>query len=399
MKEAERERRSRRLRQVAVWLVAVAWTALLVAGDERTDGAFGVAVKAMGSAGLLFALFIVTRPSADADDEQAEADVGRETTGGYRREPSSARARWSIITIALALAFGGFFYRLTQDSYLHQSAVFFIGVPTVLAITLALTPRAKSATGMIMKGLTLALLLSGILFYEGFVCIVMAAPLFYLVGTVVGVPIDRARRRKQSEPRVYSIVGAALLLLSVEGATPFTSFSTHQTVVAVRTVEAPADEVAAVLASTPSFDRDLPFFLELGFPRPVEAHGEGLEVGDRRTIVFGNESPMEPMETRPRSHDHAAPVEDGGGVLELEITRSTEGRVVFVPVSDATAFTHWIAWGRSIVEWAPVEHDTTRVTWTLHFERRLSPAWYFGPLERYAAGLAAGYLIDATATP
>jgi len=39
------------------------------------------------------------------------------------------------------------------------------------------------------------------------------------------------------------------------------------------------------------------------------------------------------------------------------------------------------------------------VTWTLDYERGLDPAWYFGPWERYATRLAAGYLIDAVATP
>ena len=43
--------------------------------------------------------------------------------------------------------------------------------------------------------------------------------------------------------------------------------------------------------------------------------------------------------------------------------------------------------------------STTRVTWTLRYRRGLDPAWYFGPMEQYAARLAAGYLIDTVATP
>jgi hypothetical protein len=39
------------------------------------------------------------------------------------------------------------------------------------------------------------------------------------------------------------------------------------------------------------------------------------------------------------------------------------------------------------------------VTWTLRYRRRLDPAWYFVPLERYGARLAAGYLIETLATP
>ncbi|MGH2756863.1 MAG: hypothetical protein ACRDI3_03650 [Actinomycetota bacterium] len=384
-----------------VWAVAIAWSVYLVFADLNGDGGtFAVIVQVMGSIGILYALFLLTRPQKGGvlsalgvfrDDVVPEGD-------DKEREPSSAAARWAIITITLALATGGLIYRLTQDNYLHQSAAFFIGVPAVLAITLALTPKAKSATGMIVKGLTLALLLSGVVFFEGVICILMAAPLFYLVGILIGIPIDRARRKRQSEGRIYSIVGIGLLLLSVEGVTPMTSFSQHEVVTVTRTVDASAREVHAALAATPTFDASLPFYLRLGFPRPVAAYGSGLDVGDRRTIVFGKESPMEPIGESHQHHDNSLSADDGG-MLELEIVRSTDGVVVFKPVTDRTAFTHWISWGRSVIRWRTVDADSTEVTWTLHFKRRLSPSWYFGPWERYAAEKAVGYLIETVARP
>ncbi|MPZ92509.1 MAG: hypothetical protein GEU68_12875 [Actinobacteria bacterium] len=398
--QAPRKGPSRRLLALLVWPVAIAWSVYLVMADVNSDGGmFAVIVQAMGSIGILYALFLVTRPQKRGvlgplgvfrEDIVPEGD-------DEKREPSSTAARWAIITITLALAIGGLIYRLTQDNYLHQSAAFFIGVPAVLAITLALTPKAKSATGMIVKGLTLALLLSGVVFFEGFICILMAAPLFYLVGIVIGIPIDRARRKRQSEGRVYSIVGIGLLLLSIEGVTPATSFSHHEVVSVTQTVDASATDVRAALATTPTFDASLPFYLKLGFPRPVAAYGSGLDVGDRRTIVFGKESPMEPM-GESHKHHHNVPAE-GSGVLELEVVRSTDGLVVFKPVDDKTAFTHWISWGRSVIRWRAVDAHSTEVTWTLHFKRRLSPSWYFGPWQRYAAEKATGYLIRTVATP
>jgi hypothetical protein len=50
------------------------------------------------------------------------------------------------------------------------------------------------------------------------------------------------------------------------------------------------------------------------------------------------------------------------------------------------------------VRWS-AEGAATRVNWTIHYQRRLDPAWYFGPAERAAVGVAADYLIDALATP
>jgi hypothetical protein len=35
----------------------------------------------------------------------------------------------------------------------------------------------------------------------------------------------------------------------------------------------------------------------------------------------------------------------------------------------------------------------------VHFERQLDPAWYFASLERAVVKQAAGYLIQANATP
>lgn len=403
MKTQEDERRGPRrgLLVLLVWAVAIAWSVYLVSDDLNGDGGiFAVLVQTMGSIGILYALFLVTKPQKRGVLELLgvfKEDVVPE--GGDEQKQSSSAARWAIITITLALGIGGLLYRLAQDNYLHQSAAFFIGVPTVLAITLALTPKAKSATGMIVKGLTLALLLSGVVFFEGFICILMAAPLFYLVGIVIGIPIDRARRRKQSEGRIYSVVGVAFLLLSLEGATPATSFSQKEVVRVTREIDASSSTVEQALGSTPRFDGDLPLYLKLGFPRPVAARGRGLEVGDRRTIIFGDESPMEPMGVTHEHHsDHVNPA-DTGGVLELKIVRSENGLVVFKPVRDATAFTHWISWGRSIVRWETSGDGSTEVSWTLHFKRRLSPTWYFGPWQRYAAEKAVGYLIDTVVTP
>ncbi len=392
-------KKQRTLLQVLVWLIAIWWSVYLI-GDEVHKGSngFAVLVQVMGSLGILFALFLVMKPRSSQEEAGPEEPGSVTSSNQVTTGPSLGAGRWALITITLALAVGAIAYHLMHGSSLHQSVVFFIGVPAVLAVILSLTPKAKSATGVIVKGITLALLLSGIVFAEGFVCILMAAPLFYLVGIAIGYPIDRVRRRRQSEGKVYSIVGIGLLLLSVEGAVPGTSFPRHETIRVTRSIDASVAEVRQALASTPGFDRALPFYLKLGFPRPVGATGEGLDVGNRRTIFFGDESPMEPMG---QSHDHSAAAEprDGGGLLELKIVRSSTHSVVFKPTADTTAFTHWIGWGRSIVSWRAIDADTTEVSWTFHYERRLSPSWYFGPWQRYAATKAVGYLIETVATP
>jgi hypothetical protein len=87
------------------------------------------------------------------------------------------------------------------------------------------------------------------------------------------------------------------------------------------------------------------------------------------------------------------------GDLVLDLEEARLGLLRWRAVSDSSHMTHFLMWREAIVQWEPLDAHTTRVTWTLRYRRGLDPAWYFGPMERYAVRLAAGYLIDSIATP
>jgi hypothetical protein len=292
-------------------------------------------------------------------------------------------AQWALIFVIVWLAAAVAVYRFVHEGNLDQTAALFIGLPTVLAIGLTLTPKAKSATGMAVKGLTIGLVLSAILLGEGVICILMAAPLFYGIALVIGVIVDAHRdreRKKIQQGKLYSLLLIPLVLMSLEGVTPLTSFPSAGTATATQTVVATPAGVEAALAAAPLFDRTLPAFLGLGFPRPLAAEGSGLAVGDRRTIWFTG-----------RNGSRAA--------LVLEVVESEPGHVRFQARTDQTPIARWLGWQDADVTWQSTGADRTRVTWTLHYLRRLSPAWYFGPFEQYAATLSARYLIETAATP
>ena len=106
-------------------------------------------------------------------------------------------AQWALAGIIVALTASGIAYRLLVLHRLEQTSALFIGLPALLALVLALTPRAKSVTGIVMKGTTIALLLSAPILGEGFVCILMAAPIFYLIAFIVALrrPEDPGQSR------------------------------------------------------------------------------------------------------------------------------------------------------------------------------------------------------------
>ncbi len=287
-------------------------------------------------------------------------------------------ARWNTVFIILAVSFAALFYRVLVSHKLEQTALLFIGIPTALAVLVAMTPKARTVTGAILKALTIGLLMAAPLLGEGFVCILMASPIFFAVGIVIGKLVDLSKR--ESRGTTTGLLLLVFLPMSFEGVSERLSFPREETVAVERVVAAPAAEVEHALGEPLRLGESLPLFLRPGFPRPVGAAGRGLQVGDRRTIHFaGGEGPP--------------------GDLVLEVAETKPGFVRFRFVSDHSRIAHWLAWRASEVRWVAVDATHTRVAWTLSYRRNLDPAWYFGPWERYAVGVAAGHLIQAGATP
>jgi len=292
------------------------------------------------------------------------------------------RSRNRLLALILGVAAASLAYRLATATHVEHTAFVFVGVPTILAVAVALMPRSGTARGTILRATTLALLVAGIAFGEAFVCILFAAPLIYLVAFGVGFYVDwTAKKRREGRAGFAHAPLLALVALAapaMEGVVPRLEFPREAEATRVRIIPTSPAEVERALAAPMRFDPPLPAFLRLGFPTPGAATGDGLRVGDRRIVAF--------------AHGHHP------GALVMEVRASAPGRVEFAPVADGSYVVHWLSWRSAEVRWRAVPGGT-EVRWTLRYRRRLDPAWYFSPLERHGVGVAAGYLIDALATP
>ena len=297
-------------------------------------------------------------------------------------ERAHARSRNRLLALIFGVAAASLAYRLATATGLEHTALVFVGVPTLLAVAVAFTPRMGTARGTIFRATTLALLIAGIAFGEAFVCILFAAPLIYLVAGGIGTYVDWSAKKRREGRAGFAHAPVLVLLVAaipaMEGVVPRLEFPRDAEVTRTRIVPGSPAEVERALAAPMRFDRPLPAFLKLGFPTPGETEGSGLHVGDRRTVEF--------------AHGHHP------GTLAMEVRAAAPGRVVFAPVADGSYLTHWLSWRSAEVRWRAVPGGT-EVRWTLRWRRRLDPAWYFAPLERHGVGVAAGYLIDALATP
>ena len=289
-------------------------------------------------------------------------------------------ARLILAGIIVSVGIAAFFYRAIYGSGLGQTAALFVGIPTILSLACVFVPT-RSATGVAMKSVTVGLLFSLVFLEEGVLCILMSAPLFFAVALMIGAAAQGSR----NNGRYFSswIAFMAIVPMSMEGVTPMTTIDRAVTVSETRIITASIADVAAAIAAPPRFDRVLPRYLAMGFPRPTSTRIE-----DGRWIIRmrGGEMRLNGMEPR-------------AGDLVLERDGAGDSFVSWRAVSDDSHMTHFLNWEASRVEWQAIDRHTTRVTWTLQYRRGLDPAWYFGPMERYAVRLAAGYLIESVATP
>ncbi len=294
---------------------------------------------------------------------------------------TNIRTHAPVLTIVVALVIASVAFRVLVWQGLNHTSLVFIGLPAILAVVTALMPTPRTATGMIMRVVTLSLLLAGVLLGEAMVCILFAAPIFYLVGLICGLLIDMARRRKDTHLDLRMITLVALMFTppSLEGVLPGFAFGREEHVSVSRTVAGSPEEVAAALAQTPRFTQPLPLFLRLGFPTPGATSGNGIDIGSTRRVEF--------------MHGHHP------GALTLTVRQTGVDHVQFEAVMDDSYIVHWLAWRGADVRWRAAGPGQTEVTWTLAYRRRLDPAWYFKPLERYGVRQAAAYLIDTLATP
>jgi hypothetical protein len=318
----------------------------------------------------------------------AEWDAEPEPTPAPRPPltPEARRARLLLAGVALALFAAMLVAKLLGSADVQQTALFYVGIPAIIALTVILTARPKSAVGTALATTTVGLALAGPLLNEGVVCLVIAAPLFYGVAAAIGATVQRSRNHRGRAIAVAPL----LLVLLAEGVGGFSLLPRDDAGTATVVVQATPEQVAAALAAPPAYgDFEAPFLRAVPFPEPVSATGEGLSVGDERHVTF----------TPRRSLGIGAQATPRAMSLRVVQSQVSDARGhVRLDVTSDTTLARWMDLHAADVTWADAGNGRTRVTWSLEYTRTFDPSWYFGPLQHYATGLASEYLIETFAT-
>ena len=161
----------------------------------------------------------------------------------------SNRAQVRLITLVGVLTTASALFRLGFGSGLTAEAPdsnkprpCSSGMPALLATAAVFIP-ARSAMGVACKSVTIGLLISLIFLGEGMLCVLMTAPLFYLVALFVGALIDMSRRDDSRHNILSCLAALSLVPMSLEGVMPITTIARSTVVSETRIVHAPAEAV------------------------------------------------------------------------------------------------------------------------------------------------------------
>ncbi|MDI1463220.1 hypothetical protein QEZ54_19755 [Catellatospora sp. KI3] len=290
---------------------------------------------------------------------------------GDRPEPrASLRARLAVAAIVTVV--GAVAFVATVLDGRTDSAMVFVGLPTLLAVALTLT-SVRNVYGRVTKVVTIVLLLTAVFLHEGFICVVLAAPLVYAVALGVTAVVQAVRRGS----RTYALVLPLLLISGGEGLAPEVRVNPQQAAFVVRVLPLTVDQVAARLADGPEPTALRSVTLRmLSMPTPLQVEGDGLDLGDRWMFAY---------------HGSA---HGPGGHIVTEITERSAQRVGFGFVEDTTINARWFHWRHAAVTWRAVDAGHTEVTLDIAYERRLDPFWYFGPIQQTLMHAGGEHLLD-----
>src|SRR4030095_8773299 len=136
------------------------------------------------------------------------------------------------------------------------------------------------------------------------------------------------RRWQQSPGTLRCLAVLAVLPFALEGVVPATSLDRDEWVTATAIVEGPVADVARAVVEPPRFDRPLPAYLRIGFPRPSATRIERGAAGARWLIqIRGGEMRLDGIEPRT-------------GTLILELVEKQSQSMRWHVVSDDSHMTH-----------------------------------------------------------
>ncbi len=273
------------------------------------------------------------------------------------------------------IAFGSINVRLLAAVDLENSALLYVLLPFTGALLIAaLQPNLSGQAwwhsyAQHTASALIVFLGSSIVLFEGFLCVLFFMPIYFIgvgIAWFCGFLIARAEHRRSR--LMASLIPLIVLLLSLEGTSSSLSFARdNQVAVELETTLTPA-QVMANLQRPINLQTDRHWLLAL-FPMPEPTSGHPLTPGHLEHVTVHYQRWF-------ITNEHT-------GVLTLKVASASDRSCTVEVIDDTTLFAGYLDLEQFQVAANPTATGSV-VTLGIRFRRKLDPAWYFGPITRFA---------------
>jgi hypothetical protein len=290
--------------------------------------------------------------------------------------------RWGIVLFLCGTAALGL--RTLLDSQFGNGTLVYLVVPFALSMAIYFfVPRSGRETlgARFLNHLRLATILflaTSALLFEGFICVLMFMPIYYLGVSFAFLVAWIAERSGNNRIRA-SALPLLFAVLALEGLVPATTFERERT--SSFTADSPLSvtQLKTNLARPITFAAERDWFLEL-FPLPDRVEAGRLGEGDIHRLHFTYRRWLVTNVHQGEMHLRIAKV--GAREIETEIVR------------DDSYLSHYLKVHGTRIRLAPLPGGGTRIRLEVRYRRLLDPAWYFGPLQERATRQSARFFIE-----
>ncbi len=293
--------------------------------------------------------------------------------------------RWAYLLFTVGVF--SFLIRLILDSNFANSAVLYVAIPFLVSFAIfQFTEKPKS--GRLwkrylahMRDATIIMLATSVVLFEGFICVLMFMPIYYAIvsiGFLSKAYPKKDRPSPQNKLRA-SMLPAMIALLAIEGLSPSTSFERQNQVTRSVVVNASIDQLKANMAAEINLSDRRHWFLSI-FPLPVDIQAGTLNPGDVHKLDFIYKRWFFTNIDQGEFHLRIDEVSDTH--VKTSVTRNTSYLAKYLDIQGTE------------VQFNTISENQTEIALTIHYERLLDPAWYFGPMQKFAVSQSADYLVN-----
>ena len=284
-----------------------------------------------------------------------------------------------LVGTGTAVLFGMGGFLLIYDKTGAMGSVLFLMLPFATGFATALVVRGRT---IVIASLIIGLIICSVILLltqmEGFVCVLMSAPIIAVgltIGGLLGALVRRQVIDKARRPRAINLLLLLVLPLFLMGANrieePSRRMPRAETFRSVLVVNASPDKVWNAIKTMDRVSAHKGFLMSIGLPVPVSCSVDKEAVGGKRTCYFES-GYIEELITEwdpPRS-------------MKLEITAWDVPGRPWLDFKDASYELHQ-------------ENGQTIMTRNTTIVSRLLPAWYWRRFEEIGVRTEHEYLFEA----